>query len=100
MAEHMHIAFGGTVARSSSCDWFEALKKMGRRENFHTLMHAHLFQVWIAGNEDAGPGIDGQRNELVIGGITVLNGMVVSSSKCNIGFIWMKYRFPISLEVK
>ena len=25
---------------------------------------------------------------------------VVSSSKCNIGFIWMKYRFPISLEVK
>ena len=70
MAEHMHIAYGGTVARSSSCDWFEPLEKVGRRENFHALMHAHLFQVWIAGNEDAGPGIDSQRNELVIGGIT------------------------------
>jgi hypothetical protein len=26
--------------------------------------------------------------------------LVVSSSKCNIGFNRMKYRFPISLEIK
>lgn len=33
-------------------------------------------------------------------GYSTLLAWVVSSPKCNIGFIRMKYRFPISLEVK
>ena len=68
--EHIQSAFGGTVSRSSSGDRFVALEKEGGRENFHTLMHAHIFQVGIAGNKGGGPGIDGQGNELVIGGIS------------------------------
>nr|WP_233254584.1 hypothetical protein [Limnohabitans sp. 2KL-51] len=54
----------------SSLEWLEPLEKVGLRENFNTLMHAHICQVWIARDEDAGSGIKGQCNEFIVCGIT------------------------------
>jgi hypothetical protein len=47
----------------------EALKKECRREDFHALVHAHLFEIEVAGNKNVGPCVDGQGNELVIRGV-------------------------------